>query len=454
MGILVGLIIILAFAPLPFGSATVFWQSVLAALSLTLAAATILTHRRALTWPPAGQREIGWAAGLFGLTLVWAVFQGLVPGFGAHPAWMQVEDILGGPVAGTISLDPFASLADAISLAGIGAVFLVSLFAAGNPRHARILINAIAIVVAAYAVYGIVVYVSGNSSVAWAEKRHYLDALTSTFVNRNSFGVFAGLGALCAVAIFANSISAITGSGLSSRDRFRILIEAMASRMWIWIVAALACVMALLLTGSRAATAATALALLFFILIYLSARRASARTTAIIILSGFVGALILLNLSGEFLLFRLDDKFSDGLGSRADIYANALTTLRDHLWLGAGYGTFGDAYAIYGSGDGTFSKRVEFAHNVYIEMAIELGLPMAIAFFASVGLAVFVCIRGIVTRRRDRIYAILAIAATILVGVQGVVDFGIQTPAIATLYAALLGIGVAQSVSSRKTSGR
>ncbi len=454
MGILVGLIIILAFAPLPFGSATVFWQSVLAAVSLILAAVTVVTQGRALTWPPAGQRAIGWAAGLFGLALIWAVFQGLMPGFGAHPAWSQVEDILGGPVANTISLDPFASIADAVSLAGIGAVFLVSVIVAGSPRHARVLINAIALVVAVYAVYGIVVYVSGNSSVAWAEKRHYLESLTSTFVNRNSFGVFAGLGALCAVAIFANSISTVTGSDLSSKDRFRLLIEGMASRMWIWVVAALACVMALLLTGSRAATAATALSLLFFIVIYLSARRANARTTALIILGGFIGALVLLNLSGEFLLFRLDDKFSDGLGGRADIYANALATLRDHLWLGAGYGAFGDAYAIYGSGDGTFSKRVEFAHNVYIEMAIELGLPMAIAFFASVGLAVFVCIRGIITRRRDRIYPILAIAATILVGVQGVVDFGIQTPAIATLYAALLGIGVAQSVSSRPTSDR
>lgn len=454
MGILVGLIIILALAPLPFGSAPVFWQSVLAAVSLILAAVAILTQPRALTWPPSGQREIGWAAGLFGLTLIWAVFQGLVPGFGAHPAWSQVEDILGGPVANTISLDPFASVADAVGLAGIGAVFLVSLLVAANARHARVLVSAIALVVAVYAVYGIVVYVSGNSSVAWADKRHYLESLTSTFVNRNSFGVFAGLGALCAVAILANSISTVTGSDLSSKDRFRLLIEGMASRMWIWVVAALACIMALLLTGSRAATAATALSLLFFIVIYLSARRANARTTALIILGGFIGALVLLNLSGEFLLFRLNDKLSDGLGGRADIYANALATLRDHLWLGAGYGAFGDAYAIYGSGDGTFSKRVEFAHNVYIEMAIELGLPMAIAFFASVGLAVFVCIRGIITRRRDRIYPILAIAATILVGVQGVVDFGIQTPAIATLYAALLGIGVAQSVSSRPTSDR
>lgn len=454
MGILVGLIIILALAPLPFGSATVFWQSVLAASSLVLAAAAIITERRAVAWPPNGQRAIGWAAGLFGLTLIWSVFQGLVPGFGAHPAWTQVEQTLGGPVAGTISLDPFASLSDAVSLAGIGAIFLVSLLVAQNARHARLLINAIAITVAAYAVYGIVVYVSGNSSVAWADKRHYLESLTSTFVNRNSFGVFAGLGALCATAIFANSISSITGSDLSSRDRFRLLIEGMASRMWIWVVVALACIMALFLTGSRAATAATALSLLFFIVIYLSARKAGARTTTIIILAGFVGALVLLNLSGEFLLFRLDDKFSDGLGSRADIYANALVTLRDHLWLGAGYGAFGDAYAIYGSGDGAFSKRVEFAHNVYIEMAIELGLPMAIAFFTSVGLVIFVCIRGIITRRRDRLYAILAVAATILVGVQGIVDFGIQTPAIATLYASLLGIGVAQSVSSRSTSRR
>jgi len=450
MSILVGLILILALAPLPFGSVPDLWKSLLAAASLLLAAGTVMTQRAALAWPPAGQRLIGWAGCLFCVTIIWAIMQGTIPQLGAHPAWMQVEETLGGPVSATISLDPFASIADAISLAGIGAIFFVSLFLARDPRNASRLVSAIAIVVAVYAVYGLIVFSSGNDSVAWVQKRHYLNSLTSTFVNRNSFGVFAGLGALAAIALFMTSISAVSNKHLPGRDRLRLLLERMATRMWLWLFVALACVMALLLTGSRGATAATATSLLFLIVIYNVARRSSPRTVAILLIAGFGASLLLLNLSGDFLLSRVEDQLGDGLGERADIFANAWNTLQDHMWVGAGYGAFGDAYAIYGSVDGGFTKRLEAAHSVYMEMAIELGLPMALVFFAAVGLAVFTCIQGILNRRRDRIYAVIAVAATVLVGLQGLVDFGIQTPAIATLYATLLGIGVAQSSSSRR----
>jgi hypothetical protein len=55
---------------------------------------------------------------------------------------------------------------------------------------------------------------------------------------------------------------------------------------------------------------------------------------------------------------------------------------------------------------------------------------------------------GVFQRRRDGIYPAIAVAATVLVGVHAVVDFSLQIPAVAVTYAAILGMGVAQSFST------
>jgi len=450
MALLVFLIVILALAPLPFGSVTDFWQSVLAGLSFALAGAAILTSRDQALWPPTGQPLVGVAAALFCAALAWALVQALIPGLFPHPAWATIQDTLGGPVAGTISLDPYATLLDTISLAALGAVFLAAVLIGRDARAARRVVVGLSIICATYAAYGLIVFASGNDMVAWIEKRHYLSSLTGTFINRNSFGVFMGLGVLAAIAVLLSTLTAIV-SDMSERrrDALRITVEAFTSRLWIWLFMAGVCATALLLTGSRGATAATLFAVIVFVIAYMMARRASTSSIASLIVFLMLGGGILLYLSGDFLLFRLADQFDEGLGGRAEIYANATATMRDHLWLGAGYGAFEDAYAFYSTGEGPFFKRIAAAHNVYLELIIELGLPAALILLASVALCLFTCLRGIATRRRDRMYPSLAVAAAVLLGFQGVFDFGIQTPAIATLFAAILGIGVAQSVSSR-----
>ena len=89
------------------------------------------------------------------------------------------------------------------------------------------------------------------------------------------------------------------------------------------------------------------------------------------------------------------------------------------------------------------------AHNVYLELAVELGWPMTIVWLAGMLWLFGCCLVGAFRRKRERIFPIVAASACVLVGVHGLTDFSLQIPAIAMTFAALLGLGIAQSWSNR-----
>ena len=98
------------------------------------------------------------------------------------------------------------------------------------------------------------------------------------------------------------------------------------------------------------------------------------------------------------------------------------------------------------------SALVDKAHNTYLEIVLELGLPFAICLFAAVFGLSLLCFRGLRRRRRNRHYPAIGIATTLLVAVHSLIDFSLQIPAVAVSYAFVMGIAVAQSESTRTRS--
>jgi O-antigen ligase len=97
------------------------------------------------------------------------------------------------------------------------------------------------------------------------------------------------------------------------------------------------------------------------------------------------------------------------------------------------------------------SAALNLAHNTYLEHLVELGVP-ATLFYAGPLLLFGYCLRGLFVRRRDQLFPLVAVGATVLVALHALVDFSLQIPAVAVTYAALLGIGVAQATPSAKRS--
>lgn len=446
---LLGVIILLAWAPLPFGSVQPVWKNVLSAASLLMFAGFIIAKGPALRWPPHGNRTLSWSLALFVLACLWIALQAapFMPVSWHHPAWQLTAEALGEPLTGTISLDPAASIEDLLSLLGLAGIFGIVVIEARDPKKARMLLAAAAVIAFAYAVYGLVVYLTGNETVAWADKRFYPDSLSASFVNRNTYGVYAGLGIVFATALLLSFIAPIIAGRQRRADKARETLSYMTGPGGFWLLAIIVGSSALILSGSRAASTASALGVLALVGLYFAARRASVTTIV-----GSFGAIaaagfVLFLLSGDLLF----DRFSQvdaSLGGRSRIYEIVAIAIQDHFWLGGGYGAFDDVFRIYAGTAESFGPNYEAAHSVFLEMTLELGVPATVFLFASIALLVGSCGWAMLTRRRDRVFPVLAVAATVLVVVQGAVDFGVQTPAVALVFAVALGLGVAQVTSS------
>ena len=92
----------------------------------------------------------------------------------------------------------------------------------------------------------------------------------------------------------------------------------------------------------------------------------------------------------------------------------------------------------------------DYAHDTYLETSLELGLPATLLLALPIVAAIIELARGVRIRRRDLLGPCVGIGASALVWLHALVDFSIQIPAVAVGYAMLMGIGYAQSRSSRE----
>jgi hypothetical protein len=78
---------------------------------------------------------------------------------------------------------------------------------------------------------------------------------------------------------------------------------------------------------------------------------------------------------------------------------------------------------------------------------------MAVVCVGALGWLTVMCVRGALVRRRRRHFALAAVAAAVIVALHSLVDFSLQMPAVAFLFAIVMGIGVGQSEATAERQG-
>jgi O-antigen ligase len=146
--------------------------------------------------------------------------------------------------------------------------------------------------------------------------------------------------------------------------------------------------------------------------------------------------------SVEPILNRVQEQGLDD-SARASLAQSTLQAIQAAPLMGQGFGAFERYYPLFA--DGSVTGDVDEAHNDVLETLADLGLPAGLAYMAAPALLAGMCFAGCVRRRRDRVFPAVAFAASILVGAHAFVEFSLQVPAIAVTYAAILGVGAAQS---------
>lgn len=443
------LLAIVMLAPLPLGSNRPWSWSLLSVLIGAVAggwALAALAGRCRSLLP--GRRL--WVAGcLLILALLWAALQtsSLLPVTAWHPLWSESASALGID-GGAVSVSPEATWTAIMRLCCYAAVFLLAAQLGAERARAHEMLVAMVLAGAAYAGYGLYIYFSGTEVVLLTPKQAYLGDLTSTFINRNAYGAYAGLGLTCCVAMFAHRLRARYGRRGAAEWTENLLVRAIP-----YLVGALLIGSALLLTHSRGAFLSSGLALAV-LMVALTAARALQPQTALrigtVILAIAAGTVVV---NGEATLERLLETGNPSADEgRPDAYRLTIAAIADAPLTGHGLGAFQPAFRMYRDAALHQPEEWRYAHNIYLEMAMDVGLPAAIAFYASCALILGSCIRGLYRRRRDHVYPAVAIAAVTLVGAHGLIDFSAQIPAVAVTLALLLGVGFAQSWSSRSPS--
>lgn len=447
--LLYALLLVISLAPLPLGSnrplpaaILVFCLATLLAVWATMfmmSKTSLNSHYKALTVP----------ALLFGIVCIWIAIQWAPLGLAiSDPIWIEASKQLGMELTPRLTVNPQATLTGLSHLLAYGIVFWLSFHLAHTSTRAWLTIRILAFVGAIYATYGIIVFISGNAWILIYPKWAYQDSLTSVFVNRNSYATFAGLSLLCAVTMTLARIEDFLVLKHNWRSKTLFIAEELFSKSAWKLYTVIAIAISLTLSGSRAGITSSFLGLLSIVVIFFLQNKIR-RQTQIWFAVGGVASILLLAfvVGGTLLKQRLElNHLESSLSIRTDMYAKTIDAITTAPLTGTGFGTYSDVITAYKSGGKNSALEMwDKAHNTYLENALELGLPGAILLNLSIIWLAAYCVRGARTRRQNKLLPALGVGTSILVGCHSLVDFSLQIPAVAVLYAAILGVATAQS---------
>lgn len=441
------LVAFIALVPLPLASNRPLPAAIAAlAAGLLLLVSALLGYCRG--GPTVTPARIRLPLILYGATCLWVLVQwlpfGWLPGVAA-PIWDIASEATGRSLPGRISVNPDATLTGLMHLLAYGAVFWLALQLTHRMDRARTAMRAVAAIGTIYAVYGIIVFLLGNEWILGWRKWAYHGSLTSTFVNRNSFATFAGLSLVCAAAALALELRVVMAGRGAVRARIAIALEHLFTiHLWLLLANAILLI-TLFLTASRAGMASTGLGLAVFLLIALHHSRNRTFLLSVTVLGAFAAAAIGFAVAGAPLAERYESRFIGmSAESRAEIYRYSGMAIRSAPMVGHGYGTFSDVIPAYRISDRLPTRAWDKAHNSYLENAVELGLPAAASLNLAILLLGLRAVGGGLARRNWAVPAAGA-ACTALAGFHSVFDFSLQIPAVAFLFAFVLGVAVSQS---------
>lgn len=447
---------LLAWLPLPIGGHADWAASLAATLTgVLLLVWLVVAWRRAL--PLDVPFVLLPAALLVAGVAVWSVLQvtpGVLPETWNHPIWTEAE-AFGLAVEGVVSLNRSAS-GDALLrlLAAVG-MFVLAFALAQREAQARRLLMALLAIITGYALFGI-----GQELVGWrlSGSDAYRANVVSTFVNRNHFATYANLGLVIAMGLMLEPL--LRGDAGRKEPLGRRIAQAIATifeERRYPLMAAVIILLAVVGSASRGGILSLLGAVLFLLFMVFLVSRAT-RGTKLLVSVGMVGgAGLLVWLTGDVLLDRLQVIFAaDTLGEvdgRIAAWEMTLQAIAERPLLGYGHGAYQELFFLAHGPELGRTGVWDHAHNDYLQAAAELGLPAAGALWLAILLVWGLCLGGALRRRRRRVYPLVAATAGVVVGLHAITDFSLLMPAVAMTFAAMLGIGCAQSRAYQGSRG-
>ncbi|MCK0070290.1 O-antigen ligase family protein [Kordiimonas laminariae] len=308
-----------------------------------------------------------------------------------------------------------------------------------NRLKAEKLLFYIVNIISLYALWGFIAYITGNDHVLWYEKTTSYGSLTSTFINRNSFAAYLGMGLILAALEISVKFPNLKKENRLYRHIILDGLQFFFSKGWLLGLKLVILLTALLLTTSRAGVFSSLLMLaVFFLLNTRLTFREHKLLYALGAFLAFAAFSIIGSISGEKLEQRLYNYST--LDTRFVAYEMIIDGIKEKPILGHGAGSF--EHKFQPLRDHNLPAYFDRAHNDYLELAFTIGIPGTLIFLTGM-LALILQFTNTLKHTKKYRKHLLAILCVIgQIGVHSLIDFPLQMPATAYTFTAILTIGL------------
>lgn len=366
----------------------------------------------------------------------------------AMPLFGLVQYLVGGPLAladlpgglrtpvGTLA--PEATLMAVVRLGGLFALFVLAHEVSTRARRVTAMAWGLFAGVALHAVWGLIALMFLDDAVFWGEKVYGLGVATGTFVNRNSFANFLGMGLALGIGLIlarANRPHVRMPGGRS------LFSERNLETFALWIVAGIVLI-AMLATQSRMGVVSGVIgALLVYFVMSLKRDHTALGAAMRVAVIALVGIVAGFGVFGRGVLERGLFTATDSI-NRAEIYRQVIGMIADRPLAGTGLDTFQPAFEIVQQPPVSAALVWRLAHNTYLTMWSELGLIVGTLPMIAIAVVAVKLVDIIRRRRTNYAVAVAGLGVIVQQALHATVDFSLEIQANLMLFIVLLAMGL------------
>jgi O-antigen ligase len=381
-------------------------------------------------------------------------------------SWLSPNRLLPGLQAGlaagathrtTLSLYPHDTLLGCFKLAAYLAAFGLAAYAFEARERKTVLAPGLIVLGSLEAAYGIVQYLTGYQKIFGFTKQFYTEDATGTYINHNHFAGFLELVIPFAAMMVFYNLPSRSSRGITERQRGRAggYSPSLHPRVLFYAFLVILLLIAVVFSRSRMGIFSVLASLILMAFLgQLGGGRRAWMVITLLVIAGAMTYAIWIGL--DPVISRFEALTPSGLENpygRAAIWKQASGIIRDYPAVGTGLGTFVVAFRRYQTS--SLDVVIDHAHNDYVEVATDTGiLGAGLLFIPIMGLLIkmiLACAGARSAYRRSVLLACIGSTAALLI--HSTMDFNLQIPANALLFAVVLGIGSKATYSTAASWG-
>lgn len=346
----------------------------------------------------------------------------------------------------TLSIYPHDTLLALLKFLGYLSAFVLAAHLFDSRKGRSNLVRVLILLGCFEAVYGLVQYLTGWQKIFTYTKEAFTAEATGTYINRNHYAGVLELTLPFAVAMAFYSFQRATAGGSNGphgRQRVSAGPESAIFQAMSYLFLTVIMLVGLLFSRSRGGILSMVISLIFITLLAsMKLQRKSWTLATLLTLVLVMGYGLWIGLGPVLSRFESSVVQKGATpGGRGGIFQDAKHLVQQHPAFGTGLGTFGIAIRAYQTVN--VDAEVVHAHDDYVEAVSDTGFPGALLLF----LPVFYLFLKMTSSFMDdpgrfrRAVTLGCVGSTLAMLIHSGLDFNLQIPANALIFAVVLGIG-------------